>query len=340
MDDEGESRLKRPSYRRHTDGADWRKRQRAGSFIATFILLAALLALPGLAFGDAGGFSGGSDYGGGSGSWSGGGSSWGDSDSSYDSGNNYYYYGDSSSSDSGGGTIVDIGSAIVIVLVICIVFYMFTKMKGKGSGGAQPAGAQITPDSRLKSIPELQAEDPEFNQEKIEQKIGNLYVQMQNAWTAKDFEPMRPYFTNDLFSQFDRQLSVFRQQKKTNYVDDIAVLDVAVRGWYEQDDNDCLVARVRTRIKDYTLDDKSGEVLAGDRNKELFMEYEYTLVRTKGKKTTTQGTTIDTQHCPNCGAPINLAQSAKCEYCGSIITAKDYDWVISIIKGVSQESGS
>ena len=41
-------------------------------------------------------------------------------------------------------------------------------------------------------------------------------------------------------------------------------------------------------------------------------------------------------HCPNCGAPLDVNHSAKCEYCGQVITVDDYDWVISQIKGISQ----
>jgi predicted lipid-binding transport protein (Tim44 family) len=192
----------------------------------------------------------------------------------------------------------------------------------------------------LRSIAELKAEDPVFDQTKLEEKIANLYVQMQNAWTAKDFEPMRPYFTNQLYAQFDRLLDVYRQQHKTNYVDNIAVLDVTIRGWYEQDDDDCIVARVRTRIIDYTLDDKTDELLEGSKTREVFMEHEYVLVRTKGSLTRDQEDGAESLHCPNCGAPLDIAASAKCSYCGSVITAKDYDWVISIIKGISQQFGS
>ena len=51
-----------------------------------------------------------------------------------------------------------------------------------------------------------------------------------------------------------------------------------------------------------------------------------------GEQTAT-GTT-----CPNCGAPLDLNHTAKCEYCGAIITAAEYDWVISAIKGISQRT--
>lgn len=316
-----------------------RRFRRIAHALITGLFVVSLVAFPAVALADAGGFSGGSDYGGG-GFSSGGGSDYGSSWDS-DSGNSYYYGSSDSSSSDEDLTAGDIVMGVAIFAVLIGLFIAYSVIKKKGSGSeAQPAGAQITSDERLKDLSELAAQDPEFNSAKVEEKVANLYVQMQNAWTAKDLEPMRPYMTGELYGQFDRQLDVLRKAKRTNRVDDIAVLDVALRGYYEQDDNECLVARVRTRIKDYTVDDATGDVVSGDADRELFMEYEYTLVRTKGTRTGGQAGEVAMVHCPNCGAPIDLAQSAKCEYCGGVVTAKDYGWVISIIKGVSQQSGS
>ena len=42
--------------------------------------------------------------------------------------------------------------------------------------------------------------------------------------------------------------------------------------------------------------------------------------------------------CPHCGAPIKLNASAKCEYCGSVITSVNTDWAISSMRGISQRT--
>ena len=49
---------------------------------------------------------------------------------------------------------------------------------------------------------------------------------------------------------------------------------------------------------------------------------------------------VTTFSCPNCGAPMDLTYSAKCEYCGTVANNSKYDWVIAQIRGVSQRSGS
>jgi len=98
------------------------------------------------------------------------------------------------------------------------------------------------------------------------------------------------------------------------------------------------VANVRTRITDYTVDDASGSVVSGSTTAEKFMTYEYTLVRTIGTVTAVQTDETESTLCPNCGGVIDINRTARCPYCGSIVTAKDFDWVISSIKGLSQET--
>jgi predicted nucleic acid-binding Zn ribbon protein/uncharacterized tellurite resistance protein B-like protein len=40
-------------------------------------------------------------------------------------------------------------------------------------------------------------------------------------------------------------------------------------------------------------------------------------------------------NCPNCGAPISMNQSAKCDHCGALLRSGQYDWVLAEI---TQES--
>jgi len=308
--------------------------------VFSLILAFTFAALPGSALGDAGGFSGGSDYGGG---FDSGGSSWG-SGSDYSWGNDsnsYYDYdnnGVSSSSTTSSALETLIGSFLCIGFIIIVGVLMFRSFFASRKQANMPAGAAQTPESELRPVEDIKTSDPEFNQAALESKISNEYVRMQNAWTAKDFEPMRPFFTDALYTQFDGQLDQLRKAKQTNYVDNIAVLEVALRGWYETEENQCMVARVRTRIIDYTKDDHTGEIVSGSDKNEKFMVYEYILVRTKGSITHPQTEDTESKTCPHCGAPLNLNQSTKCPYCGSIIEAKDYDWVISSIKGISQQT--
>ena len=49
---------------------------------------------------------------------------------------------------------------------------------------------------------------------------------------------------------------------------------------------------------------------------------------------------MDKEHCyftcPGCGAPLSINTTAKCPYCGRVVTLDEHDWALCAIKGISQ----
>ena len=227
--------------------------------------------------------------------------------------------------------------AVIIVAAIVIL----SKRKAAGKTGSQrpvASGAQPTDPNTLRSMTEYTLLDPQFSTSAMREKLGNLYVQFQNAWQAKDMETLRPYLTDALYAKCDRQLDNYRRNGQTNRVENIAVLDVQLVGFRQEAGMDLIVARLKTRIVDYVVNDADGSIVRGGKQ-EKFMEYEWDLVRTSGTLTGSASGT-KSQNCPQCGAPIDINRTAKCEYCGCILTSDSFDWVVSEIKGISQRTGN
>lgn len=297
-------------------------KKRILKLLSFLIIFCAVVGTATLGLADAGNFSGGSDYGGGSS----GGSSWSSSSSSWSGG--------------GGGGSADFGDCFgVVALIVFIILVINARnKKGKGGkggkGGGTPSGG--APAGRATMDPKrLKEKDPNFSEQEFLEKVANAYVQMQNCWQDKKWEPMRPLMTDALYSQFDRQLDELRRNHRTNYVERIAVLGCRIVGYYQDKNNDNLMVEVRTRIVDYTVDDETGKVVSGSKTAEKFMTYEWTLIRSKDRVTPDKDA-VHEIHCPNCGAPLSINHSVQCEYCGQVVTVNDYDWVISAIRGISQ----
>ena len=319
------------------------KRKLFKAFIAALIAVL-IMALPIIGHADVGGFSGDYDYGD---SWDSGsdwdsdwGSDWDDDWDSSDS--DYIFVGDTD--DFTGDEDIGLagGCCFVMIFVIFIIIVLSRKNKGGGNGGggsknnagARPQGAKPVSKQTVDPV-ELKAKDPNFSEQEILEKVSNQYVQMQNCWQDKNWEPMRALMTDALWSQLNRQLDVLKNNGQTNYIERIAVLGTRIVGYHADKVNDNLVIELRTRITDYTVNDATGEVVSGSKTAEKFMTYEWTLIRSVDKDTDDKEDMSD-PHCPNCGAPIAINHSAKCEYCGQVLTVDDYDWVISSMRGISQ----
>lgn len=248
---------------------------------------------------------------------------------------------DLSSSDSESGAV----AAIFIVGIALIVIVAVKRRKGsrrsysasRSNNKPLPEGATPFDQTQLSPISSYTTVDPNFSEQEMIEKLSNLYVHLQTSWQAKNMEDLRPYFTDAMFNQFNRQLDAYRRNKQTNFVERVAVLGVSFSGWMKQGKDDVIVARLRTRFVDYVAEDETGKLVRGSKTAEKFMEYEWTLTRTSGT-TTVQGDGTRTISCPHCGAPVDINKSAKCEFCDSVLTVDSFDWVISNIKGISQRT--
>ncbi|MBQ6235047.1 MAG: zinc-ribbon domain-containing transport protein [Clostridia bacterium] len=301
--------------------------------LLSVLLIAAFVLTPRVGHADLGDFSSGGDYGGGGSDWGGGGdwggsSGWG------------LYGGDYPSSRSGGSCgAFEFTLVLIIVVILLIVSYYSAKNKAKKTVRNAPVpGATRTAASLLHPISELIARDPDFSPEDLKEWLQNLYIKMQDCCTKRDVEPIRPYFSDALWQQFDRQVKQLRSNHRTNYVERISVLSVDIKGCYQDKGEDVIVAEIYARITDYTLNDDTGTVVAGSRDREKFMTYEYSLSRPIGMKTEPRAEGVTERHCPNCGAPLSVNESIKCPYCDSVLTFSDHDWTVYAIKGISQRT--
>jgi len=306
-----------------------KNRFRRGLILIAVLLFCLTIAAYSLA--DAGSFSGGSDWGGGGSSWGGssGSSGW-DTGSSWSSGSTY------SSTDSSGSVGCLGGNLFTIIIIVIVVITILRYMRsGKQAGGQNVySAAEEEPGLPLDT---LKQKDPNFNEQVLLEKIGNQYIQMQDAWQDKQWEPMRAIMTDALYNQMARQLQALIDAKQTNHVDRIAVLETRIARYAVEGDNDVLVVRLSTRITDYTTDDRTGNLISGSTTRELFMVYDWKLTRQQDKKTLAQPSVTQIS-CPNCGAPLDINHTGKCPYCGTVVTLSDHDWALSVIKGISQRS--
>ena len=224
--------------------------------LAAVIAVIALLAVSTAAFADFGGFSGGSDYGGGGGGgWSDSGSSWGGS-----SGGFWVFGGDSYDYDDGTRTVSCTTGEILLVLALVAVILIVLSVKRRNAPQTPvQTNVQPTSDAELSPMLEYAADlDEGFSISEMQTKLANLYVQLQNCWCEKDITPLRPYLTDELYNQSERQLDEIRRANQTPHIENIAVLGVNIRGFMQRDGMDHLIVEMSTRISTYTTDDGSG----------------------------------------------------------------------------------
>lgn len=252
-----------------------------------------------------------SDY-----SWS---SSWDDDDSYYDS------------NSSSIGSLLSFPSFFVVVVILA---YIIIKNKTNSHGNynkavgtihniAEPQINQEIVENKIKMI------DPLFNEEEFNQKAKMLFVKMQNAWTDRNWEEIRPFESDELFEQHKMQIDGYIRSNTINVMDRICVLYSKLYKFEQTGDKDILDVVIKARMSDYIIDATTKDVIKGDRTTERTKFYRLEFIRKTGVKTKQEESGINDTNCPNCGAPTKITSSGQCEYCKSIITNGDFGWVLN-----------
>ena len=224
----------------------------------------------------------------------------------------------------------------LIAVVIVIIFYRMKKKKSNDPSTINKnvnnqADSEVTMDYTGVVADEIRAIDPDFSSDKFIGFAREVFMKIQEAWTTKDWRPIRPFESETLFNQHKQQLDEYIRLGKTNIVEKIAIKHCSLHSFRQDGDKEVLTVWLNAVMRDYVIDDKTKNVLESDPNRDWYMKYEMVFNRKAGLKTDPgkKGNTIT--NCPNCGAPTEITSSGQCAYCGSVITNGEHDWVLTDI---------
>ncbi len=273
-----------------------------------------------------------SDWGSGGSDW---GSSW-DDDDDY----SYSYSGSSGFSNHGGGSGIGFGMGVVILIVLIVIVVLanaIKRSKGAGAppvqtGGVRPAnggqGRNVHLPDRTAQIEQIiKKDDPNFTADDFTAFTKGVYIDIQTAWCKRDLTPVRPVLHTNLYNTTCKQVQSKIDQGVIYHYESIAINTAYLTSYVRDAQFEYLTVYLNARFIDYQTDEKTGNILRGDKNTRWDFRYKMKFMRTVGVKT---GAAADLGHnCPNCGAPLEISSSGECPYCGSIVTTGLYSWVLS-----------
>lgn len=260
----------------------------------------------------------GNDYGGDGGDWGG---DWG------------------GSSGSGSVDFDDLGffgivPAIVIIVFIIIAVSSKGKGQGTGTGTVRPGqgsqGANVILPNRNDQIQEIiRKKDPNFSADDFVTFSKQVYVDIQTAWCNRDLTPVRPIMHQNLYNTTQRQIQDKINQGVVYHYENIAINTAYLTSFVRDKDYEYLTVYLNARMIDYQVDEKTGNIIRGDRTTRWDMRYKMKYVRSVGVTTKDKITGTHEYNCPNCGAPLEITSTGVCEYCGSTVSTGDYSWVLT-----------
>lgn len=272
-----------------------------------------------------------------------GGSDWGSSSDWSSSSSSY--------SSSGSG---DFSPATVVVVIIIFIIVFIIGKNGKKKGNTPTTTGQVRSGSGMQGVnvvlPDrtqeieaiIKADDQNFSASDFIAFGKEVYIDIENAWCKRDLTPVRPVMHENLYNTTERQVQAKIEQGVVYHYESIAINTAYLTSFIRDSQFEYLTMYLNARMIDYQVDEKTGNLIRGDKTTRWDMRYKMKFMRTVGVKTKEEVSQTKGHNCPNCGAPLEITSSGICEYCGSVVTTGQYSWVLSdftTIRNDTQDEG-
>ncbi len=235
--------------------------------------------------------------------------------------------------------IQDPSTGLIVLLIIVAIIIIRRRKQQKQSTDTTyinknvnaEAESDITMDFSGIVAEQIRAIDPDFSSDKFIGFAREVFMKIQEAWTAKDWKIIRPFESENLFNQHKQQLDEYIRSGKTNVIEKIGIKHCSLHSFQQDGDKEVLTVWLNAIMRDYVIEDETKKVLESDPNRDWYMKYELVFNRKAGLKTEPGKKGNSITNCPNCGAPTEVTSSGQCTYCGSVITNGEHDWVLTDI---------
>ena len=252
-----------------------------------------------------------------------------DDDDDYDYGGSSWYDDDDDDNYSGSSvgrklrpdeTLVT-AVGLVVSLILAVIFV--TK-PWRPSRKQQPRRKQVNVPNRNTEVRSAVKQfDPSFSSEEMLTFAKNTFIAVQDAWCAKDLGPVRGIMHTNLYNTTLRQVQAKIDQHVTYHYENYTFRNVYLTSYVRDREYEYITVYLNAEYIDYQTDDNTGSIIRGDKTTMWKMRYLMKFMRSVERRPD------QPKYCPNCGAPLDIASSGKCGYCGSTVTSGSFDWLLS-----------
>ncbi|MDP3481087.1 MAG: Tim44 domain-containing protein [Desulfoprunum sp.] len=162
---------------------------------------------------------------------------------------------------------------------------------GAGSGGGfatpatQPPPPPLGPaDAIAEGITEIQKTDRAFDAKYFLEVASDVFFQVQAGWMRRDLQSYRHLLGDDLAAEYEEQFNEMRRLGHINKLESIAVRKVEICAAGSDGREDFVTVFFTANLLDYTVDEKTNEVVTGSMTTPVKFEEEWTWARPVGSQ--------------------------------------------------------
>jgi uncharacterized tellurite resistance protein B-like protein/predicted nucleic acid-binding Zn ribbon protein len=224
-------------------------------------------------------------------------------------------------------------------ITLIVIFFLYQSHRSGWSayqGSVIRRGDEAADANRLsEAAMAAQTADVNFSVDQFSQRVRTAFMKIQEAWCAQDMNVVWPFISDGVHERFSIQLDEQKALGYQDHLDHISVDDITLVEFSQGDVFDIATVRIDARAADYRVSTKDQKRIAGSSMVEPFVEM-WSWLRRHGMTRDPAKPGLIEGNCPNCGAAIEMNQSAKCPHCQAYLRSGEFDWVLTEITQQSE----
>ena len=124
--------------------------------------------------------------------------------------------------------------------------------------------------------------DPRFDPTGFVKSAQDTFFKVQAAWSRRDGATLTSLLAPELARSWEQELAGLGARGQRNYIENIALRTTEITESWTEQGQDYITVRFGANLLDYTVGDKSGMVVAGNRSEPVAFEEYWTFTRPVG----------------------------------------------------------
>lgn len=131
-------------------------------------------------------------------------------------------------------------------------------------------------------LDQLRRTDPSFDENRFRETVMDIFFKVQGCWTNRNLSAGNSLLTDEMKGIFQEDIDKLIKEKKSNRLENIAVRKVEIVEAWQESGLDYVKALLTANLLDYTIDDTTGDVVAGSKTDPVKFEEWWAFTRTIG----------------------------------------------------------
>jgi predicted lipid-binding transport protein (Tim44 family) len=196
------------------------------------------------------------------------------------------------------------GDLILLMIVLTLAFLIFRHFRNRSARPVSAFGPGSFPEPgmaysslpnpapsppvltapALPALDHIRTTDPGFNESEFLSFAGEAFRRVQANWEKRDGNALRSLLSPEMAALFQKEMERLREEKKINRIENIEIRKAEITDALQDRGEDLVTVKLEVRLRDYTVDEKSGQVVAGDSRDPIEFREFWTFSRNIGER--------------------------------------------------------